>query len=422
MKELKMTYPKIAVLIPARNEEKSIEESIKSIFRSSYPIDQVIVISDNSTDKTVEVVDSLRARFVKLKVIRTKNNKARKAGALNRAIRQFCTDSKYIMVLDADTRVDTECIKEGIRLLEKDPQIGGICARTHVAPIKGSENKNVPPDKEITQKIILSKIDPSKEVTQKIRVAKPTPIHDDVTKKIVLEKANEPKTKITLGQKIWWQIQRLEYATADSNRVENLERIQILAGSNVIYRMEALKQVAIKRGNGQFYDESSLIEDYELTIMLKELGWKTTIGLKMHAWTDVPLNLKTHWQQRIRWARSHIDTLREKGWNKITKADILGHIMFVIIFPQQIFFLGLLVYLLTTNTHIVWNPLLWSILGVNWVSRMYRLKYLPDLKFSDILVRAMFIPEELYGIYQSVQRVYSYWLAFTHGPEVWHET
>jgi hypothetical protein len=65
----------------------------------------------------------------------------------------------------------------------------------------------------------------------------------------------------------------------------------------------------------------------------------------------------------------------------------------------------------------VWNPLLWSILGVNWVSRMYRLKYLPDLKFSDILVRAMFIPEELYGIYQSVQRDYSYWLAFTHAPK-----
>jgi cellulose synthase/poly-beta-1,6-N-acetylglucosamine synthase-like glycosyltransferase len=88
--------------------------------------------------------------------------------------------------------------------------------------------------------------------------------------------------------------------------------------------MEALKQVAIKRGNGQFYDESSLIEDYELTIMLKELGWKTTIGLKMHAWTDVPLNLKTHWQQRIRWARSHIDTLREKGWKRSQKPIFLA--------------------------------------------------------------------------------------------------
>ncbi len=417
-----MSTPKLTVLIPARNEERSIEESIESLFKSDFDIDQVIVISDNSTDRTVEVTDRLGNKCPNLKVISTRNNKARKAGALNRAIRQFCGDTKYVMVLDADTRVEPPCIIEGVRLLENDPKIGGICARTHVAPIKVPRRKVVPLDEEVTKKIVLS--DSSKEVTQKIRVGGLVPIHDEITRKIVVGKTSspEPKSKITLGQKIWWQIQRLEYATADSNRVENLEKIQILAGSNVIYRMEALKQVANKRGNGQFYDEHSLIEDYELTIALKQLGWKTTMGLNMHAWTDVPLSTKVHWQQRIRWARSHVDTLREKGWGKITRGDILGHILFTIIFPQQIFFLGLLVYLLATNTHVVWNPLLWGILGLNWISRMYRLRYIPDLRFSDVLVRALFIPEELYGVYQSVQRVYSYWLAFSDGPEVWHET
>ena len=144
-------------------------------------------------------------------------------------------------------------------------------------------------------------------------------------------------------------MQRLEYATADSRRVEKLNNFQILAGSCVLYRLQALQEVAKCRGNGQFYDENSLIEDYELTISLKELGWKVTIGLRMHSWTEVPLSFKVHWQQRIRWARSHVDTLREKGWNKITREDILGHIIFIILLPQQIFFTGLLVYLVLSG-------------------------------------------------------------------------
>jgi len=88
----------------------------------------------------------------------------------------------------------------------------------------------------------------------------------------------------------------LEYATADSKRVERLDSIQILAGSCVVYRMDALKQVAKHRGNGQYYDETNLIEDYELTLILKELNWKVTIGTKIHSWTHVPLSMKIHWR------------------------------------------------------------------------------------------------------------------------------
>lgn len=360
-----MTFPKIAVLIPAWNEERTITSSIHSIFESDYPIDQVLIVSDNSTDNTVGVVQSLRAQYPRLNVMETINNKARKSGALNQGIRTLGPGTEYVMILDADTRVHPACIKEGLKLLETDPTIGGICARTHTGPLAANA---------------------------------------------------------TFAQKIWWHLQRLEYATADSYRVERLNSIQILAGSCVIYRLQALRKVAFRRGNGQFYDESSLIEDYELTISLKELGWKATIGLRMHSWTEVPLNLKVHWQQRMRWARSHVDTLREKGWNKITREDILGHIMFIIILPQQIFFLGLLGYLILTGVEFTWNPLLWVILGLNWLNRMYRLKYIPDLKVSDVLIRASFIPEEVYGLWHSVQQVWAYWLAFTNGPEEWQLT
>ena len=52
--------PKLAVLILTKNEEKNIEECIKSV---SFA-DEVVVIDSGSTDKTQEKAESLGARFV----------------------------------------------------------------------------------------------------------------------------------------------------------------------------------------------------------------------------------------------------------------------------------------------------------------------------------------------------------------------
>jgi len=358
--------PEVVVVIPAWNEEKGIKESVRSVFEQDYPLQMVVVSADNCTDNTVAVAAVLCPLYKgHLSVRETVNNKARKAGALNQVIQQLPKSVKYVLVLDADTRAAPNVISEAVRLLEEDPKLGAVCARTHLTPLASDAS---------------------------------------------------------ISEKIWWHLQRLEYATADSRRVERLDSIQILAGSCVMYRMDALRQVAKYRGNGQFYDEANLIEDYELTLTLKELGWKTTIGIKMHSWTDVPLSLRVHWQQRIRWARSHVDTLRQKGWNKVTRRDILGHITYCLFLSQQVFFLVLLVYLLLNGVKIVWNPLLWPILGLFWIDRLYRIKYVVKPTVTDVLIRVAFLPEEIYGLYHAVQRVWSYFLAFTNKPEFWHPT
>jgi cellulose synthase/poly-beta-1,6-N-acetylglucosamine synthase-like glycosyltransferase len=50
------TYkPKVAVLIPAYNEEKVIARTVRSALNSDYPNLHVIVIDDGSKDRTLEV-------------------------------------------------------------------------------------------------------------------------------------------------------------------------------------------------------------------------------------------------------------------------------------------------------------------------------------------------------------------------------
>ena len=76
--------PEVAVLIPAYNEEKVIERTVRAVLASDYPGLHVIVIDDGSTDNTLEVA---RRAFIKEEasgkvVILTKPNSG-KAEALN---------------------------------------------------------------------------------------------------------------------------------------------------------------------------------------------------------------------------------------------------------------------------------------------------------------------------------------------------
>ena len=51
--------PRVAVLIPAYNEEKVIERTVRSVLESDYPNLRAIVIDDGSSDRTVEVTYTL---------------------------------------------------------------------------------------------------------------------------------------------------------------------------------------------------------------------------------------------------------------------------------------------------------------------------------------------------------------------------
>ncbi len=257
--------PKVAIIIPAWNEEGTIKRAIESANAQLYPDKTIIVAVDNSTDNTYSIAIQQMKDIPNLIAFRTVNNKAKKAGGLNQAINKYCQDAEYILVMDADTIAADDVVSEGVRILTNYQKIGAVCALTHLTDLP---------------------------------------------------------QKSTFSQKVLWELQKLEYATADSRRFEKPENFQILAGSCVMYRKKALESVATARGVLQYYDESSLIEDYELTISLKEAGWKVTIGTKMHSWTDVPLSFSVLWHQRIRWARSHVDTLRQKGWNKVTGCQV----------------------------------------------------------------------------------------------------
>ncbi len=89
----------VSVLVAAWNEEETIENTIHAIFDIDYPILEVIVLNDGSTDKTGEIVEKLQKKYSRLKLIDKKNTG--KGDSLNQGIKE--AKGKLIAVIDADS-------------------------------------------------------------------------------------------------------------------------------------------------------------------------------------------------------------------------------------------------------------------------------------------------------------------------------
>ncbi|MGC2417132.1 MAG: glycosyltransferase, partial [Candidatus Acidiferrales bacterium] len=60
----------VSAIIPARNEEASIARTVESV-AAQPEIGEVIVVNDQSTDRTGEILAALAARITKLRVLAT---------------------------------------------------------------------------------------------------------------------------------------------------------------------------------------------------------------------------------------------------------------------------------------------------------------------------------------------------------------
>jgi cellulose synthase/poly-beta-1,6-N-acetylglucosamine synthase-like glycosyltransferase len=117
---------KVVVVIPAHNEEDDIAESLWSVNVQSHLAARKIVMVDNCTDDTEAV-----AEHFGWEVWRSEGNAHKKAGALNQMwdrLNHMLDDEDYLLIMDADTRLDKNFIANTLRQAKVRPDVGGVCA------------------------------------------------------------------------------------------------------------------------------------------------------------------------------------------------------------------------------------------------------------------------------------------------------
>lgn len=285
---------RLVVLIPAHDEAATIGATLAALREQTRQPDRVVVIADNCTDDTADIVRAHGAE-----VYETVGNTEKKAGALNQAIvqrfRRNATedrrgdatdrtdrgpdrraaagqdpraaatpsadlrDDDYVLVMDADTQLAPRFLETAAASLDASPRTGAAGGLFYGHP----------------------------------------------------------------GGGVLGQLQRNEYLRY-SRDVARTGRVMVLTGTGTLFRVRALREVAAARGGvlpgrpGQVYDTLALTEDNELTLALKTLGWRLTSPAACSVVTEIMPTWRDLWKQRMRWQRGALENLRHYGLTRVT--------------------------------------------------------------------------------------------------------
>lgn len=227
-------------------------------------------------------------------------------------------------------------------------------------------------------------------------------LQNDSTIGIVCSKAGVIK-----GKGFLHRLQKLDYGTTDLSRMVTRNNILISHGLFSMTRTSIMKQV-------NYYSDGVLLEDYDLTVKIKLLGYKAVYNPQVKAYTKTVTTWKALHKQRFRWYLGGLDVVTKFGYNKVTREDIFNHILYLSFFfliVLSITFGGSTLLSLFNGGSLQWNnffiiPLVLFI--VNYVIVLLSLGYVDKLDKKDIVIRVTLIPELVYVFFLEVAKWRAY--------------
>jgi len=126
--------PLLSVVIPLFNAEKEVEICLNSLFQSSWPYFEVIIVDDCSTDGSLAVARQYPCR------IYTMEKNLGPAAARNLGVSKAHTD--IILFLDSDTMVRRNSLKLFYDAFQKHPEIHAVLAVPDMASLRSCKASN----------------------------------------------------------------------------------------------------------------------------------------------------------------------------------------------------------------------------------------------------------------------------------------
>lgn len=114
-------WPRVSILLPARDEERSIVEAVESLARQDYTDFELVVLDDCSSDRTPDLLRQLAERFDNMRVV---DGKPLPRGWMGKlwACDQLSREAtgELLLFTDADTRHRPETLRQAVARLEED--------------------------------------------------------------------------------------------------------------------------------------------------------------------------------------------------------------------------------------------------------------------------------------------------------------
>lgn len=123
--------PNITFVVPCKNEEAAIANTIDMCFAAEYPAQkiEVIVINDGSTDGTGDILADYAEKYPQLIVIDWKENKGKREG-MAEGFR--LATGEIVIQIDSDSYIEPATVRDLIMPFA-NPSVGAVCGHADVA-------------------------------------------------------------------------------------------------------------------------------------------------------------------------------------------------------------------------------------------------------------------------------------------------
>jgi cellulose synthase (UDP-forming) len=242
----------VAILVAAFNEsERVLEDTLSSAAAMDYPIN-IYLLDDSTRPECQEGARRVAAKYGATLVHR-ENRAGYKAGAINDLIPRLT--EKYIALLDADQKPREDWLKEVVAYMEDEPTLALVQAPQHYINDAGL----------------------------------PVCTAAKFQQAIFFEYICEGKS----------------YSNA-----------MFCCGSNCVLRREALLSIReVRDGRVNYFDESSVTEDFATAFLLHRQGWRSDYVNEKYALGMGPETLPAYFVQQFRWAMG-----TQSQWRMLLKA------------------------------------------------------------------------------------------------------
>ena len=347
-------HGRLVALLPAHDEETCLPLALDSLDRQSRPPDRVVVVADNCTDATEQV-----AAEHGVEVFRTVDNRQKKAGALNQALRHLLPDldaDDLVLVMDADSLLLPSFL-EGARDHLDRPSRAGPAPR----PLGGVGGTF----------------------------------------------SGGP------GGGLLGTFQRNEFARYARDVRRRRGRALVLTGTASVFPVHVLHEVARARrdgrvpdksGRGEVYDVHVLTEDNELSLALMHLGYSILAPAECTLETEVMTTWPDLVRQRLRWKRGALENIANYGLTRVTAPYWGRQLLSALGVLATVLYLGSIAYSVLTgfNLHPFW-------IAASGIFILERVVTVRERGWRQVLLAAPLVVEMVYDVVlQAVQA-----LAFT---------
>jgi glycosyltransferase involved in cell wall biosynthesis len=134
--------PLVTFIVAVYNCDHYLSESLKSLQSQTYNNFKIIIVDDNSTDRTYEILEEFIGTEKRAQLIKHCKNMGRSASR-NRAL--YNVDTEYVAILDADDIALPERLQKQIEFMQEHPETDILGCGTEFINSKGeSTDKWIP--------------------------------------------------------------------------------------------------------------------------------------------------------------------------------------------------------------------------------------------------------------------------------------